>query len=148
MMSWLEKHFSHCWPFVRGIYGSLLDSLYKGPVMQNFDIFLWCWPEQADGHTFTSLKWHYSYLILLLWTSCSSPSCRCHLIVAFRSVNTKQCGAVITWSIFLKIIIIDTPYLAHEGELLGVCCEFEVWFTFCCCNRSAVCNIMINWTAL
>ena len=34
--------------------------------------------------------------------------------------------------------MIDTPY----------CFEFEVWCTFCCCHRCAVCNIVMNWTTL
>ena len=33
----------------------------------------------------------------------------------------------------------------NEGEVWGVCCEFEVLFAFCCCHLSAVCDIMINW---
>ena len=61
--------------------------------------------------------------------------------------STMQCGAVTTWSIFLKILIIDTPLLTHDGELWVVSCEFEVRFTFCCYHRSAVCNIVINWAA-
>ena len=35
-----------------------------------------------------------------------------------------------------------------EDEVWGVCCEFEVWLTFYCCRRSALHNIVINWTAL
>ena len=27
-----------------------------------------------------------------------------------------------------------------------ICYKFEVWFTFCCSRRCAVCNIVINWT--
>ena len=40
------------------------------------------------------------------------------------------------------------PWLARKGKIRVVCCEFEVWFTLCCCNRSAVGNIVIKWTAL
>ena len=34
------------------------------------------------------------------------------------------------------------------GEVWGVCCEFEVWFMFCCCRRIADGNIVMNWTLL
>ena len=27
---------------------------------------------------------------------------------------------------FLKMLTIDTPYLAHEGEVWGIYCEFKV----------------------
>ena len=37
-----------------------------------------------------------------------------------------QCNAIITRSIFFKIIIIDTPKLAHEGER-GMGCLLWVW---------------------
>ena len=37
IMTW--KWCSHYWPFVRGIYQSLVDSPYKRPVMWSFDIF-------------------------------------------------------------------------------------------------------------
>ena len=32
-------------------------------------------------------------------------------------------------------------------EVWGVCCEFEVSFTFSCCLSSALGNIVINWAA-
>ena len=38
IMTW--KWFLHCWPFVRGIHQSLVDSPHKGLVMQCFDFFL------------------------------------------------------------------------------------------------------------
>ena len=34
-----------------------------------------------------------------------------------------QCGALITRSIFTEILTIDTPQLAREGEVWGVCCD-------------------------
>ena len=43
-------------------------------------------------------------------------------------------------SIFLKMLTIDTPYLAREGEIWGVCCEFKVWYMF---YVITVCNIVI-----
>ena len=46
-------------------------------------------------------------------------------------------NAVITLSIFSQILTIDTPQLAREGELWGVCYEFEVWFKFCTCHCRA-----------
>ena len=36
VMKW--THFSQYWPFVREIHLSPVDSLYKGPMMQSFDI--------------------------------------------------------------------------------------------------------------
>ena len=40
------------------------------------------------------------------------------------------------------------PIARPWGEVWGVCCDFRIWFTFCHCYRSVVCNIVINWTAL
>ena len=34
------KHSPHYWPFVRGILWSPVDSLYKGQVMQSFDVLI------------------------------------------------------------------------------------------------------------
>ena len=53
------------------------------------------------------------------------PHCMPYSIISCCIV---QCGAVIKWSIFFKILIIDIPYLAFKGEVWDVCCEFEVWF--------------------
>ena len=39
MTSVTWKLFLHYWPFVKGIYWSQLDSLHKGCIMQNFDVF-------------------------------------------------------------------------------------------------------------
>ena len=36
VMEW--KHFSHYWPFVRGIHRSPVVALHKGPVMRSFDV--------------------------------------------------------------------------------------------------------------
>ena len=77
------------------------------------------------------------YIGLGQWDSeCHSP-----FISAFN--NKIQCSTV-TRSIFSKILTIDTPYLAHEGEVWGVCCGSKIWFTFCHCYHSAICNTMIN----
>ena len=43
-------------------------------------------------------------------------------------------------------ITLGTPYLGLMGKVWGVCCEFEVWFMFCCCHRSVQGNTLINWT--
>ena len=53
-----------------------------------------------------------------------------------------QSGAVRTRSIVSKVLTIDIPQLAREGEVWGVCCDFNNWFTFCHCYRSVVCNIV------
>ena len=29
-----------------------------------------------------------------------------------------------------------------------VSCMFEVWFTFCCCHHSAICIVLMDWTAV
>ena len=63
-------------------------------------------------------------------------------------LQTIQCSAITMWWAFSQIHIIDTPYLAREGKVWGVCCEFEFWCTSCCCHHSAVHNIMINQTML
>ena len=38
--------------------------------------------------------------------------------------------------------------LARECEIWGVCCDYNIWFTFCHCYRSVVCNTVINQAAL
>ena len=65
-----------------------------------------------------------------------------------RDVLSVQCGAVLTRSISCQILTIDTPYLAREGEVWGVCCDSKVGFTFCRLYRSAAVNVVMNWTAL
>ena len=91
-----------------------------------------------------TLSWHYIDNLILFISSwdekfeqlppfhCEGITVRCHY----------------NMSTFFKIIILDTPYLAREGEVWGVCWLLKVWFTFCCCYRSTICNIMINRTAL
>ena len=34
-----------------------------------------------------------------------------------------QCGADISWSVFSKILTIDTPKLGRVGEVWGVSCD-------------------------
>ena len=55
-----------------------------------------------------------------------------------------QCGAVIMWLIFSKILTVDTPLLTREGEVWDVCCDSDICFTFCHCYRSVVYNIVIG----
>ena len=38
----------------------------------------------------------------------------------------------------------QNPHNWREGELWGVCCDSDIWFTFCHCYRSVMCDIMIN----
>ena len=59
-----------------------------------------------------------------------------------------QRGDIIIRSFFPQILTIDTPLIAREGEILGVCCDSDIWFTSRHCYRCVVCNIAINWTAL
>ena len=40
------------------------------------------------------------------------------------------------------------PRAPHEGEVLGICCEVQVRYTFCRCHRSAERDIVINRTVL
>ena len=58
-----------------------------------------------------------------------------------------ECGDIMIRSVFSQILTTDTPQLAREGEGWCVCCEVKVWYTFCHCHRSAMCNIVINRTA-
>ena len=51
-----------------------------------------------------------------------------------------QCDVVITRSISSQIHTIDTPQLAHEGEMWDAFCEPKVWFQFRHWHHSAVCN--------
>ena len=44
----------------------------------------------------------------------------------FNQKTDIQCGVVITRSIFSQILTIDT----REGEVWGVGCDFEFWFTY------------------
>ena len=44
----------------------------------------------------------------------------------------RQCGAVVTRSIFSKIFMKDTPYLGRQGEVWGVFLGgFSLWLIFC-----------------
>ena len=53
-----------------------------------------------------------------------------------------QCSAVITQSIFSQILLINTQQLAGEGNEWVVCCGSYIWFTFCHCYGSVICNTM------
>ena len=79
--------------------------------------------------------WWATWVHMLLWLN---GSCEYQL----------QCAVVITLPTPFKIIIIDTHSSPWGRAIWGVCCEFEIRFTFCCCHRSVVCNVVINWTAL
>ena len=59
-----------------------------------------------------------------------------------------QRGAVMIRWTYSKLLTMDTPQLALEGKIWGVCCVSKIWHTLCHCYRSAVCNIVIKWTAL
>ena len=84
---------------------------------------------------------HISHRLCRSWLMPSSTSDKARL-------KHIQHGTVIKRSIFSQILTIDTPYLAHKGEVWGVCCDSKILLTFCHCYRSAVCHIVINWTAL
>ena len=58
--------------------------------------------------------------------------------------NHIQCDSVIARSIFSQILTIDTPYLAREDDLWGVCCDSNILLTFCHCYCGVVSNIVIN----
>ena len=62
------------------------------------------------------------------------------------TANTVRCR-------YNAVNFLKNPHNRHPiarpwGEVWGVCCEFEVWFTFCCCNRNADGKMVINWNAL
>ena len=72
-----QKHFFHHWPFVRGIYRSLMDSSHKEPTMQSFDV--WCWPEQAVEQRVDLYRWFEKP-----WASCDvmimfQPKIKCRI---------------------------------------------------------------------
>ena len=60
-------------------------------------------------------------------------SCKKHVIllqfyIQFVVKFHMQCSALITWSIFLTILKIDTLQLASEGEIWSVFSEYQIWF--------------------
>ena len=54
-----------------------------------------------------------------------------------------QCGAVITQSIFSKILTIDSPKLAYEDKLWNVFCDFKSRSMFNLCLRTNVFDILL-----
>ena len=50
------------------------------------------------------------------------------IITSWILVPSLQGGAVMTRSIFSKLLTIVIPQLAREGEVLGVYCEFNAYF--------------------
>ena len=56
-----------------------------------------------------------------------------------------QCGAVITWSIFTRILTKDSPYFARKGEVWSVFCEFNLWCIFCFSRCHTIFKIMSCW---
>ena len=66
-----------------------------------------------------------------------------------HSIMSKlQCGAVITRTIFFKIITKVTPHLGLAGELWGVFCGFKLSFMFWPTHGSDVWYILFYWMAL
>ena len=55
-----------------------------------------------------------------------------------RWVNNREAGDLRRYRAHYDVIVM-------KGEIR---CDFEVWFTFCCCRRSAGGKIVINWTRL
>ena len=60
------------------------------------------------------------------------------LIIHILSANTVQCHYNMI-SFYSNLLL---------GELWGVYCEVQIWYTCCHCHHSTVCNIMMNWTML
>ena len=74
-------------------------------------------------------------------------------IILMHTPSTYWYEEIVTYTVrclYNAVSFLQNSHKRHvlTGELWGVCCEFEVWFTFCCCHRSAECHIVINWTAL
>ena len=59
-----------------------------------------------------------------------------------------QCRAVITHSVFSKILPTGTPQRALEGEVWGVFCEYKRWFRWCVAHCGTICNIMLYLSAI
>ena len=57
--------------------------------------------------------------------------------ISMGIVGQARCGAVIMHPTFCKIFTI-------EDEIWGECCDSNIWFIFCHCCRSVVCNVVIN----
>ena len=75
--------FLHYWPFVRGIYGSLVDPPHKEPVMQTFDDFFVvsrtnCWTRSWVAH---DMICHVAHVIWLC----------CMLIFLLKKLKTYLC---------------------------------------------------------
>ena len=52
-----------------------------------------------------------------------------YIITVQNVYINKECDAGIAWSIFSKILTIDTPSLTREGEWWGVCCDISDSFS-------------------
>ena len=103
---------------------------------------------------FTSSQHQMSNMLCITWqplTVVGCSACYCHrstagvMWITNSHKNTVRCSYNAVF-LKIKILIIDTPLLAREGELWGVCCEFEVWFKFCFCPHSGVGDIKLIWT--
>ena len=95
-------------------------------------------------HKGTSLyKFRFIKNIMLLWHTKlpfgRKQSCTCNFFsyqpcydetpvylvrwATWAAVHRGQLQFSLTWPVFFKILTIDIPWLAREGELWGVCCE-------------------------
>ena len=103
-----------CWPFVRRIHQSLVDSLHKWPIMQKtfschniimVSMEMW-FAHMKIIQILTVVMWRNADVMLMdschgyCGSNAGSSPCSFHKI---------QCGAVITQSIFSQILIKDTP---------------------------------------
>ena len=102
----------------------------------------WC---TVKGTIYNNIK--YVFFFMVLWsTFCSShlsargltsdhkqsiAATGWNFLFEWPHSVEKQRGAVLTWSIFSKIITKDIPLLALTGELWGVFCGFKLTFIFC-----------------
>ena len=116
--------------------------------MEYTDIFKedwWC-PVEAKSQGISS------HCIGLNLPGCSDLSTRMVSTYPLQGISRHdiklQCGAIITRSIFSKILTIDIALLASEGEIWGVSSEFTLCSMLHFNHYSVLCNIVSYWTAL
>ena len=66
-----------------------------------------------------------------------------------RTAYIWDCLCYTVWCRYNKVNFLPNPRNRHPiacpwGQGMGVCCDSSIWFTFCHCYRSIVCNIVIN----
>ena len=120
---------SPCWPFVKGIHWSLMDSPYKRPQMQSFDV-----PFFANPNKLLKKQW-CCWWFEMLWHSCDATLMGLtlvppHLLISqldlcLEHISLAQVSP--TYSDQLGTHRADSMFAPSQWEMLLLCKNVSHW---------------------